>query len=134
MPLITALSAIIGVISGGIITYWSNSKLKSIEIRHKIETESITEKKAAYTEFLCLINESATKMIQEKRVNFDLIHPLSASLAKIEILASENVFDTARDLFGVVLSIGEQEVSASELAVKRVEFVNAVKKELHINT
>lgn len=130
-PLITAFSALFGVISGGLITYLSSAKIKKIEISGKMNSDAINERKSIYTDFLCAINESATKTIQNKTIDFDIIHTLSNHLARIEIFANEDTYEASKKLVDSVLKLNKEATENSEsLPDRRKEFVRSVRAEL----
>lgn len=130
-PLITAFSALLGVISGGLITYLSSAKIKKIEISGKMTSDTINERKSIYTDFLCSVNESATKTIQNKKIDFDVIYILSNHLAKIEILANGDTYEASKKLVDSVLKLDKEATENSErLPERRKEFVRSVRAEL----
>jgi len=131
-PLITASAALLGVLSGGVITFISNSQIKNKELRHQLNSEYCREKRIIYAEFISSINMALIKSLQDKSHVWEQMNDISGQLAKIELIGDPKVHAVAKQLMKVILDSykKEPEGKQDDLLELRKLYVKEVKLDL----
>ena len=131
-PLITASAALLGVLSGGVITFVSNSQIKNKELKHQLNSEYCREKREMYAEFISSINMALIKSLQDKSHVWEQMNDISGQLAKIELIGDPKVHAIAKQLMTVILDSYKKvpEGKQNDLAELRKQYVKEVKLDL----
>ena len=130
--LVVAVSALLGVVVGGLVNYVVTTRSKAREWRLALVREWILERQKLYAEFLVTTQELGLQSIREKATNTKPFDVMSSALARIELVATEPVVAAAKKMCGHVINAHHTEPAPTErlLHHEKADFIRAVRAEL----
>lgn len=130
----TAVGTLASAAVAGFISYIAGRSMKSHEWRLTIVREGIQARQRLYGEFLTEAGRLQLLSIENKVSEAAAFHDLFRKLAEIELLASDDVVEVAKQIANAVMSshvAGHTETGqASDYPSLKAEFISSAKREL----
>ena len=129
--LVHAIIAILGTLSGGLVTFFTTYHLKKLEWKQTAATEEIERRERLYLDF---IDESERLLSEKEEFDVDAVvrhAQIFALVGRIRIMASADVVDAAEKLVAYILkaSKGEGSENAEDAQVS-IEFSKTCREDL----
>lgn len=130
--IITLIAALGGTVVGGFINYFSSRSMKTREWQLSLTKERIAAKQSLYSEFLVSSQRLMVKSIQEPTNTLCDLDVMSNEFARIEIIGSDTVVQTARQICDCILVAHrpEKDDKKHDYFKLKQEFIVAAKDEL----
>ncbi|HDM8146025.1 TPA: hypothetical protein P0E33_004881 [Vibrio harveyi] len=133
MDYIGSILALSGVLLGGSLTYFTNSKLKNDELDRQELRDELKMRRELYSKFLAEANTLALSALEQKSSNPTIFNELSKFTVEIELVASDAVLNKAKNIMEHVVQLHqanwEDNGLSTTLSSLRSEFVAAIKIE-----
>lgn len=128
----TLISVLSGAVVGGLINYLATSKAKSREWHLSLIRERILERQKLYADFLAASQLLIAQSLDKKISNVGEIGVISNELARIELVASQAVVDSAKSICDCVLSHHAEQPDGKSTGYYnlKIAFIGAVRTEL----
>jgi hypothetical protein len=130
--IITAVAVFSGTVAGGIITHLSSRGLRDREWRLALRRERLQAREALYVSYLSIAQSHVVKAIGFQRIeHVSDLNGLNDALARIEMVASAEVLNSAKALFqGVLDSQSAGKKTDIDFYKAKQSYVQAVRNEL----
>jgi hypothetical protein len=126
------IGVIVGALLGALITGWFSLTVQERLLEHEDRTRFHQERRHAYAAYLDAIREVDVEFETYGGTYVESLDRAGQLLAELELIAPDDVYELAVELFGHSQRAfqGEHEYDALEAKELRVRFVRAARKEL----
>ena len=132
-PIINAIPTLLGVMLGAICAYYSNKKIKSIELQNSRKQELRIEKRKCCAEFIAESNRQLIKSFDSTFSSASEFSNLANCSSNVELLCSETTIAAMKEILNCVLkshSSSRKNEEYGKYNELKAAFIVAVKKEL----
>ncbi|MDO2434633.1 hypothetical protein Q2T43_00220 [Aeromonas veronii] len=129
---VAPIFTVLGVILGGGVSYFTNTKVKQVEFRQSMIRYELENRRKLYSDFLAEANKLALISIENKSSSPTFLLDISRLLAEIELVGSKDIHKQARRILEYIVNAHSKDAKNIEaLPIIRARFVELVKLEIN---
>ncbi|UNB57094.1 hypothetical protein [Aeromonas hydrophila] len=129
---VAPIFTVLGVILGGGVSYFTNTKVKQVEFRQSMIRYELENRRKLYSDFLAEANKLALISIENKSSSPTFLLDISRLLAEIELVGSKDIHKQARRILECIVNAHSKDAKNIEaLLLIRAQFVELVKLEFN---